>query len=244
MTCARQLRSCAQIHCRTTLLNRPGTTPSSCARARPGLGAHDAGQELGVRAGARGQERRLIHLDRRDVGGARRVLDQRPAVVARRPHHGVPADPEQRGDRGHVQPVLTEWTARLLPDSFGQRRSRSDLLAGLAPRPDQAFRLGAPPQSLEPAASPAGPPRAGPAPAPPDSRAAGQPSHSPDTTPLPPSSRPPARARQRPTTRPTTRTRAVRAWPFQHYRRAGLGPADRQLVGDGVEVRERAMTAV
>jgi hypothetical protein len=38
---------------------------------------HDAGDELRVRAGARGQERRLVDADRDDAGGACWVVDER-----------------------------------------------------------------------------------------------------------------------------------------------------------------------
>jgi hypothetical protein len=41
----------------------------------------DAGDELGVRPGAGGQERRLVHADRSKASGAGRVIDQWLAVV-------------------------------------------------------------------------------------------------------------------------------------------------------------------
>jgi hypothetical protein len=59
------------------------------------------------------------------------VVDQRPAVVAHRPHDGVPADAVLNRDRRHVVAVLTDPPAGL---HAGPRRSMRGWRSVLARR--------------------------------------------------------------------------------------------------------------
>jgi hypothetical protein len=83
VTCVRHVGSCAVIHCCTTLPDRPGTTSSSCARARPGCRhRHDPCHELRVRTGARREERCLVHPDSHQTGAVVSVRErQRPVTI-------------------------------------------------------------------------------------------------------------------------------------------------------------------
>ncbi len=75
------------LRCHPLLDNASGPARDDVEQLRPlpswARHRHDPGDELGVRAGARGQERRLVHANRHDPGGACWVVDQRPAVVPR-----------------------------------------------------------------------------------------------------------------------------------------------------------------
>ncbi len=73
-------------------------------RTRPAGQVHDAGDEHGVPGAGGSQERRLVHTHRADPVQPDRVLHQRLAVPAHRPHHRVPAHPILGRDAGHVRP--------------------------------------------------------------------------------------------------------------------------------------------
>ena len=83
-----------------------------------GSDINDPDDEHGVVGRVGGQERGLVHAQRRDAGESVRVVDQRPAVLAHRGHHRGPADTEGGGDLGHRVAVLTDPAAR-------SRRARS-----------------------------------------------------------------------------------------------------------------------
>jgi len=59
------------------------------------------------------------------------AVDQRPAEVPHRPHHGVPTDAEHGRDRGDVEAVLTDEPAGFPAGPLSQTGPASHLLAGL-----------------------------------------------------------------------------------------------------------------
>jgi hypothetical protein len=144
-------------------LGQPGWRPSTKPAVYRGPGAvghqvqqpaalqvHQAGDPPGGHDAGRLEEARLVQAERGDTGKALGVVHQPGAVVAHRPHDGLPADPEVTSDRRHRMGVLADPPAGLGAGSLGQHRSRTDGRHPLGPGPDLADRLTAAPDPLPP----------------------------------------------------------------------------------------------
>jgi hypothetical protein len=138
---------------------RPGAEPA--AHRGPGavghqvqqpatLQVHQAGDPPGGRDAGRLEEARLVQPQRGDTGKALRVIHQRTAVIAHRPHHRRPADSEVAGDRRHRVGVLADPPARFGPGPLGQHHPRADRGDPLGPGAHPAGGLTTAPDALAP----------------------------------------------------------------------------------------------
>jgi hypothetical protein len=144
-------------------LGQPGWRPSTKPAVYRGPGAvghqvqqpaalqvHQAGDPPGGHDAGRLEEARLVQAERGDTGKALGVVHQPGAVVAHRPHDGLPADPEVTSDRRHRMGVLADPPARLGAGALGQHHPRTDRRRPLGPGAHAAGRLTTAPDALAP----------------------------------------------------------------------------------------------